>query len=320
MRVAVTGANGFVGKAVIRHLLSHGHQVIALSRLPDTSLALPGVESIATGPIEKITDWRPFLSGARGVIHLAARAHVTKERFDDEGLIRAINVESTLHLADSAARRGVRRFVFLSSVKVHGETSLGENRAARPFRPLDPLNPQDAYARSKAEAETRLTQLAATNGLEVVILRPPLVYGPGVRANFAALVELVRRLPVLPFGAIDNRRSLVSLNNLASAIQLCLVHPAAAGRAFLVCDGEDPSTPELIGFIAAAAGLKRWQIPLPVAWLKAAAALAGKSQAMERLTGTLQVDPSALVYDLGWRPVESLQSGLEKTVQALLCV
>lgn len=317
MRVAVTGANGFIGQAVVRHLLSHGHQVIALTRRPDVGLALAGVENIATGAIEKISDWRPFLAGAQGVVHLAARAHVIGPPFEDPSLIRAINVEATLNLARSAAARRVQRFVFLSSVKVHGESSIAAGRAPRPFRPQDPFNPQDDYARSKVVAEEGLVDIGRASGLEVTIIRPPLVYGPGVRANFAELVRLVRRLPVLPFALIHNRRSLVSIDNLASAIQLCLVHPKAASRAFLVCDGEDPSTAELAAMIARASGIKSWQMPIPVGLLKAVARLAGRLDRLEKLIGTLQVDPGDLVYELSWRPVESLQAGINKAVRSL---
>lgn len=316
MRVAVTGANGFIGRAVVSHLLSHGHRVTALTRSPDMSLALPGVESIATGPLEKITDWRPFLTGVQGVVHLAARAHVAHTAFADNALIRAINVETTLRLAESAARRGIQRFLFLSSIKVHGEKNVIQNGHRRPIRADDPFDPQDLYALSKVEAEIGLRFISAETAMEVTIVRPPLVYGPGVRANFAALIDLVRRLPVLPFGAIKNQRSLVSLDNLASALQICLTHPKAAGRAFLVCDGQDPSTPELIDLIAAALGLRRWQAPVPSAWLALGARLIGREDAIERLTGTLQADPSGLVFDLGWRPLETVQTGVTKAVKA----
>lgn len=314
MRVAVTGANGFVGKAVTAALLAHGHQVVALTRAPDASLALPGVEAIATGAIEAIRDWRPFLANTDAVVHLAARAHVDDAAFADGDLVRAINTTATLRLAESAAQRGAQRFLFLSSIKVLGEaTPYGA--ASRPFKADDPLAPADLYARSKAEAERGLEEIATHTGLPITILRPPLVHGPGVRANFRRLVELVAKVPVLPFGAIDNRRSVVSVDNLAAAILACLTHPAAAGRRFLVSDSEDLSTPELVRLIADAMGRSVWLAPVPVPLMILAGRLTGREALIRRLTDSLQLDPSALVFDLGWRPVETLSAGIAKTVR-----
>lgn len=316
MRVAVTGANGFVGRAVVRALLAHGHQVRALTRHPDSALVLPGVEGVATGPIEQIKDWRPFLDGTQAVIHLAARAHVPDHATADEALIRAMNTTAALSLAESAARRGVRRFLYLSSVKVNGEaTPWSSRRGGRPFRVSDPPAPTDLYARSKAEAEQGLAALARDTGLGVTVIRPPLVYGPGVRANMRALIGLVARLPALPFGAIDNRRSLVSVDNLAGAIVHALDHPAAVGRTYLVSDGEDPSTPDLVRAIARALDKRIWLAPVPVGLLELAGRLTGRDGMVQRLTQSLQVDPSELVQELGWRPVETFESGITGMVR-----
>jgi len=312
MRVAVTGANGFVGRALIGSLLAHGHSVKALTRGPDTSLILPGVEGVATGAIEQITDWRPFLDRVEAVVHLAARAHVKDADFADEVLVQAINTRATLSLAESAARRGVRRFVYLSSVKVNGEAT----EPGRPFRPDDPPAPGDLYARSKADAERGLAEIAARTGLAVTVLRPPLVYGTGVRANMRALIDLVARVPALPFGAIDNRRSLISVDNLASALVVALSSQAAAGRTYLVSDGEDPSTPDLVRAIARHLGRTVLLLPVPVPVLEMAGRAFGRQAQIERLTRSLQVDPSAFVAEAGWRPVETLDQGLAKAIRS----
>lgn len=310
MRVAVTGANGFVGRAVVARLLAGGCRVKALTRGPDAGLAVPGVEAVATGPIESIADWRPLLDRTDAVVHLAARAHVPDARFGDEAVVRAINATATLRLAEAAARRGARRFVYVSSVKVLGEASA----AGRPFRDEDPPAPADLYARSKAEAEAGLAEIAARTGLGLAILRPPLVYGPGVRANFLALVKLVARAPVLPFGAIDNRRSLASVDNLASAVRFVIEDAGAAGRSFLVSDGEDLSTPQLARLIAKALGRRVAMAPVPVPLLALAAKLAGREAALARLTQSLQVDARGLT-ELGWRPVDTPAEGVAKTVR-----
>lgn len=310
MRVAVTGANGFVGRAVVAALRARGHGVVALTRAPDASLIAPGVTGIATGPIEAITDWRRFLDGADAVVHLAARAHVPDAAFADAAQVRAINTTATLRLAEDAARRGIRRFLYLSSIKVNGASTA----PGQPFRASDPMDPRDAYARSKADAETGLAALAARTGLTPTILRPPLVYGPGVRANFLKLIGLVARVPVLPFGTIDNARSLISVDNLASAIVTALEHAAAPGRSYLVSDGIDLSTRDLVRLIARALGRRIVLVPVPVALLRLAGPAVGGAEAVRRLTESLVLDSAEFAQEMNWRPVETPEQGIAKTV------
>jgi UDP-glucose 4-epimerase len=310
MRIAVTGANGFIGRAVVPALLARGHQVVALTRSPDAAQIVPGVTGIATGAIEAITDWRRFLDGTDAVVHLAARAHVPDAAFADEAQVRAVNTTATLRLAEDAARRGIKHFLYLSSVKVNGQSTT----RGRPFRVSDTPNPDDLYARSKRDAELGLTEIAARTGLQPTVLRPPLVYGPGVRANFRRLIEFVAGVPLLPFGAIDNRRSLISVDNLASAIATGLEHEAAQGRTFLISDGTDLSTPELVRLIAKTLGKRVVLMPVPVPLLAAAGRLAGRGGSLRRLTDSLEVDPSDFVRSCGWQPVEQPAAGIAKTV------
>jgi len=260
------------------------------------------------GEIDGTTDWREALHGVHAVVHLAARVHVMRDvAADPLAQYRAVNVDGTLNLARQAAAAGVRRFVFISSIKVNGE-----ERAAA-YTEADTPAPEDAYALSKWEAEQGLRQIAAQTGLEVVILRPPLVYGPGVGANFLALMHAVARGIPLPLGAIDNRRSLIFVGNLADAILCCLEHPAAAGKTFLISDGEDVSTPALVRRMAAALGRPARLVALPIPVLRAAAALVGKSALAIRLLDSLTIDGTAIRHTLGWSPPFTLDEGLRET-------
>ena len=305
--VLVTGANGFVGRALCAALAAAGHAVRMAVRAPQPDL--PG--AMAVGDIGPATDWRTALDGMRSVVHLAARTHVRRETAADPlAEYRRINVGGTEHLARSAAAQGVRRFVFLSSVKVNGEST-----AARPFTEDDAPRPEDAYGASKLEAEQALARVAAATGLEVAVLRPPLVYGPGVKGNFLRLMRLVARGLPLPLGAILNQRSLVYVANLADAIVTAVEAPRAAGATYLVADGEDVSTPDLVRGLAQALGVTARLPALPLAALTYIAAIAGKRAELARLAGSLQVDSSRIRRELLWRPRYTLAQGLAETAR-----
>ena len=304
--ILVTGANGFVGRVLCKALATAGRTVRKAVRA-----ATGDRNTIAVGEIGPATDWRAALSGVSAVVHLAARTHVLRETETDPlAAYLHVNAEGTQRLARSAAACGVRRLVFLSSVKVNGERTW-----ERPFTEDDPPRPEDAYGASKREAEQALARVAGETGLETVVLRPPLVYGPGVKANFLRLMDYVSRGIPLPLGAIVNRRSLIYAGNLAHAILTALDAPAAAGRTYLVSDGEDVSTPALARMLAQALGVKPRLLPVPLAALGVAAALAGKRSELARLAGSLQVDSSRIRRELAWRPPFTLAQGLELTAR-----
>ena len=303
MNILVTGANGFIGKATCAALRQAGHAVTPIVRRPNS---LAGEQII--GDIGGQTDWCTTLTGMDGVVHLAARVHLMRDTAADPlAQYRAANVEGTLHLARQAAAAGVRRFVFVSSIKVNGA------ERAKPYTEADAPQPADDYARSKWEAEQGLWKIATQTRLEVVILRPPLVYGPGVRANFLALLRAVARGMPLPLGAIHNQRSLVYVGNLTDAIIHCLEHPAAVGKTFLVSDGEGVSTPELVRRIAAALGRPARLLPVPSLLLRMLATLTKKSALARRLMDSLTLDNTAIRHTLNWSPPFTLDEGLSKT-------
>jgi nucleoside-diphosphate-sugar epimerase len=304
--VLVTGASGFVGRSMCRELKLRGHDVRGATR---TSCDLE-VPVVPVGNLGPDTDWSAALAGRTIVIHLAAHVHVmggqpgeTLADFD------RVNVEGTETLALQAARADIKRFVFLSSVKVNGESS--ERRA---LVENDPARPVDAYGASKAEAEYRLQVIAVKTGMEIVIVRSPLVYGPGVKANFLRLLRTIDAGVPLPFASIDNRRSLVYLGNLADALAACVTHPAAANQTFLVSDDHDVSSPELVREIAKALGRKPRLFPLPASWLNAVGLLTGRSQQLNRLTGSFVISISSIKSTLGWAPPFTMQEGLKETV------
>lgn len=312
-RLVVTGANGFVGRALCAGATARGIFVRGITRyacdLPSSS------ENFLVGSMDERTDWRGSFEGSKAVIHLAARVHVMSDTAKaplEE--FRRVNVQGTLTLARQAAASGIRRFVFVSTIKVNGEATTLD----QPFFADDVSAPLDPYSVSKMEAEQGLLKIAAETGMEVVIIRPPLVYGPGVKANFQTMMRwLVRGLP-LPLGAIHNRRSLVALDNLVDLIVTCVDHPAAANQTFLVSDGEDLSTTQLLRRMGLALGKPARLVPVPSALLELGAALVRKPAVAQRLCGSLQVDISKTRQLLGWEPPLSVDEGLRKAAEGYL--
>ena len=306
-RVLVTGANGFVGQAVCARLLKDGHAVTAAVRSADRR-ADDGAIPLPTGPIET-ADWPRIVAGHCAVIHLAARVHRVGEDAEParDAYLRE-NRDATVALARAAAAAGVARLVFVSTIKVCGEATTD-----RPFDGNCPPSPSDPYAESKWAAEQALREIETATGMEIAIVRPPLVYGPGVGANFLKLIRLVDRGLPLPLASIRNRRSLVYVGNLADLIVRCLEHPSAAGQTFMASDGEDLSTPALIARIAAALEVEPRLWPCPPSLLRAGATLLGRRGAADRLLGSLQVDASAAAALLGWQPPWSSAEGLAAT-------
>lgn len=304
----VTGGTGFIGSAVLERLKRDG-----ISARGSVRNRKPPLGCFSIPALEAVTDWRPLLNGCDTIIHTAARVHVMQDAASDPlAAYREVNVLATLQLARQAVEIGVKRFVYLSSAKVNGESTL----PGRPFRADDAPAPQDAYGISKAEAETALRQLATITGLEVVIIRPPLVYGPGVKANFLRLMQCLRRGLPLPLGAVTrNRRSLVALDNLVDLIVTSTTHRAAANQVLLASDGEDLSTAALIRRLAKAMGVSAHLFPVPVWALAAGARLFGKAAVVARLCDSLQVDSSDTCALLDWHPPITVDEGLRRTAR-----
>ena len=314
MKLVLTGASGFVGRAVLQRLRAMPAYRVTASVRRAVEETADGVRWTQVDDLARLPDWGRVVTGAHAVLHLAGRAHVMREHAaDPRAAFQATNTAGTLHLARQAAQAGVRRFVVASTVKVHGECSA----PGRPLLETMAPQPADPYALSKLQAEQGLRAIAERTGMEVVIIRPPLVYGPGVKANFAALMRAVARGWPLPLGAIDNRRSLVALDNLVDFILTCLDHPAAANQTFLVSDGEDLSTPDLLRRLGVALGRPARLLPVPAPLLIAGAALLGRRAAAERLCGNLQVDICKARSLLGWQPPISVDAGLRRTAQAM---
>lgn len=312
--ILLTGATGFVGSAVMVRLAVDSYAVTAAVRDQHAALPAKAQRAVVAG-LDADTEWSSALVGCDVVIHSAARVHVMHDTSTDPlADFRKVNVEGTLNLARQAAAVGVKRFIFISSIKVNGEgTTLG-----KPYTAFDGPAPQDPYGVSKLEAEQGLRQIADETGMEVVIIRPVLVYGPGVKANFRSMMNWVNKGVPLPLGAIHNRRSLVSLDNLVDLITTCVDHPAAANQTFLVSDGEDLSTSQMLRRMAAALGRPARLLPVPQRWLCAAAGLLGKAAVAQRLCGSLQVDIRHTCETLDWQPPVSVDDGFRRTAHAFL--
>ncbi|MCL4130283.1 UNVERIFIED_CONTAM: hypothetical protein GTU68_010249 [Idotea baltica] len=311
MKILVTGSSGFLGRSLVIKSLAHGHQITESRSLKSKN----NTEKKFFINLDKNADWSDALFNVDLVIHLAARVHVMDENaLNPLTEFRNINTEGTLTLAHQAASNGVKRFIFISSIKVNGEFS----QDGKPFNEKSHYIPDDPYGLSKYEAEQGLFKIAEETGMEVVIIRPPLVYGPNVSANFASMMKWVYKGIPLPFGAVDNKRSLVALDNLVDFIIHCINHPKAANEIFLISDGEDVSTATLLKKVATAFGQKAWLLPIPVKWMEFVASLLGKRAVTDRLFTSLQLDSSKARDLLGWKPVITMDEQLKKTADAYI--
>ena len=313
MKILVTGATGFIGKQLSEFLTNTGHEVRCTARKHTSGVS--ALRELITCDLETADSLDHLTSGCDAIVHLAGRAHVMSDNpATSESLYISANVDVTRRLAQSASRTGVKRMILMSSVKVNGESTTIDT----PFTPQDIPNPQDPYGSSKTQAEQSLWEVASTSALEGVVIRPPLVYGPGVRANFASLIGIINRGIPLPLGSIHNKRSFVSIDNLIDCIATALQSPNAGGQTFLVSDGHDLSTPELIRSIASALHKSPMLIPFPPALLKLVTTTAGKRGAYDRLCGSLTVDIAVTKQMLSWTPPFTVQDSMQRTVNAFI--
>lgn len=313
----VTGATGFVGKSLCAKLLENGKKVLGVVRNKCSDLP----KELKLSHISDLSaeiDWTDQLQGIDVVVHTAARVHMMNDKSANPvEEFRKVNTYATLNLARQAASMGVKRFVFISSIKVNGEMTS----TTHPFAPEDTFIPVDPYGLSKYEAEQGLLALAKETGMEVVIIRPPLVYGPGVKANFASMMRWISKQVPLPFGAVNNKRSLVALENLVDFVVFCSDYkktPQAKNEVFLISDGEDVSTTELMRKVAKAFNIKALLLPIPTCLMTFVARFLGKGDVAKRLFGSLQVDSSKARELLGWKPVITMDEQLKKTAKAFL--
>ncbi len=307
IKVLVTGASGFVGKSIIAELNQRNIFTIAVGRITVLSDAKV---FIAVPDFSAKDIWQKTLSNCDVIIHLAARVHVMNNQIKNPlKAFLTVNLDHTVNLAEAAAKAGVKRFVFVSSIKVNGEYT-----EKQPFTENDLPNPRDPYAVSKHKAEKALRQIEKETGMHVVILRPPLIYGAGVKANFAALLRLIDKKLPLPLANINNKRSLIYVNNFVDAIITCAIHPAAVGQTYLVSDGEDVSIPQLIKKIALAFGKPSYLFPLPIFMMRFLAKFIGKAASVDRMTESLVIDNSKIRQELNWKPPFTMAEGLNATV------
>lgn len=318
--ILVTGASGFIGRTVCNSFRAYGYDVAAAVRSGMHGVPFNGgVSTVNIGSIGSDTPWGSALEGIEAVVHCAALAHLPSGGRDSDIYFRSVNVDGTARLALQAAEAGVKRFIFLSSIGVNGRSTDAIAHqcvdGVPAFTHLDLAAPEEPYARSKWEAEQILGDISSNTGLEIVVIRAPLVYGPGVRGNFARLCRMVRSGLPLPFGAVENSRSFVGLDNLVSLIMLCVRHPSASGQTFLVSDGEDLSTPQLLRLVAAAMGRSANLISVPVPLLRLVGAAVGRRADVDRMVGSLRIDSSYTRQVLDWAPTVSVQEGIRRMVQ-----
>lgn len=309
--VLVTGASGFVGTVLCASLVKQGYSVRAAVR-ETSSFAIAKCEVVSIPSIETVFDWSRALDGVHTVIHLAARVHVMHDdALDPQEEFRKVNVYATERLAESSALNGVKRFVYVSSIKVNGE----ETHANQKFTDLSIPVPQDYYGVSKYESELSLQKISKETGLEIVILRPPLIYGVGVKGNFEQMINILKSGLPLPLAKTNNKRSLLYVENLVDALILCSQHPSAAGKIYLLSDGVDISTTDLLKQLSIALGRTAHLFPFPSILLKLAGALIGKKNQVQRVLGSLQVDSSKIRQELGWKAPFTIEEGLKLTVR-----
>lgn len=310
-RILVTGATGFIGRALVAELLIRGYDAHCAVRTISNTVDLPGT-LIEVGEVGASTDWAAALLGIDVIIHLVARAHVINETAADPAAeFNAVNFYGTRRLAEVAAEQGVKRLVYVSSIGVNGDYATSQD----PFTEKTIAAPHNAYSTSKQRAEQALLEVAAETGLEVVILRPPLVYGPGNPGNFLRLLKLVDKGLPLPLASVSNQRSMIYLGNLVDALIAVAVKSEAAGQLYLVSDKETVSTPYLLDELAKLMGKRNWMWPLPVSWLRVIGKILGKSSEVDRLIGSLVVDSAKITSDLQWSPPFSMHQGLKETVR-----
>ncbi len=314
-KVLVTGATGFIGGSLLKKLNKLNVEPIVVTRGKNENVHYSNCVTVEG--IDSKTDWKGVFNDCDVVIHCAARVHQMRDKsLDPLSSFREVNTFGTLNLAKKAAQEGVKRFIFISSIKVSGEYS----RVGNPFKSSDEPNPTDPYGISKFEAEVGLKILSKETAMEVVIIRPPLVYGQGVKGNFASLLQFASRGIPLPFGAIKNNlRSFVSVDNLVDLIVICISHPNAANRVFLISDDRDLSTAEMFRQLSKSFGKSGFMIPMPVFLYKIIGSLTGKSELVERLCGNLQVDISDTKSLLDWKPVITYKEAFARIADSFLC-